>query len=233
MNVCLCVISPLNILLCLLYRCDGGLYQGNVLDFFTAPCTLVWKPWAYDRRENTRLRMSHSRRVFVSECVFLRLTFIVGGLVCGLWCGTAALRVLAAAGWLTAGLSVLPVHSSLWRGRRGLIYTNWFKQNKQPSKLMIRCLRITAANKWERKLIVFVGNLRAQVPFGLTSFILTKCLVWRCVTGLADLLLFGPAVAVGEPVVLSLVFLVCLNHSVLLKLNQTTLRVPWLHAAKQ
>lgn len=51
--------------------------------------------------------------------------------------------------------------------------------------------------------------------------------------GLADLLSAGPAVPVGECALLSLVFLVCLNHSILLKLNQTTLRVPRLYAAKQ
>lgn len=58
-------------------------------------------------------------------------------------------------------------------------------------------------------------------------------LVWRCVIGLANLLLAGPAVAVGESVVLPLAFFVRLNHSVLLKLDQTALRVPWPHAAKQ
>lgn len=51
--------------------------------------------------------------------------------------------------------------------------------------------------------------------------------------GLADLLLARPAVPVGECALSSPFFLVCLNHSILLKLNQTTLRVPRLHAAKQ
>lgn len=50
--------------------------------------------------------------------------------------------------------------------------------------------------------------------------------------GLANLLLAAPAVAVGEAVVSSLAFLVRLNHAVLLKLNQTALRVPRLRAAK-
>lgn len=58
-------------------------------------------------------------------------------------------------------------------------------------------------------------------------------LVWRRVIGLANLLLAGPAVAVGESVVLPLAFLVRLNHAVLLKLNQTALNVPRLHAVKQ
>ena len=50
--------------------------------------------------------------------------------------------------------------------------------------------------------------------------------------GLANLLLAGPAVAVRESIVLPLAFLVRLNHSILLKLNQTAFRVPRLHAAK-
>lgn len=58
-------------------------------------------------------------------------------------------------------------------------------------------------------------------------------LVWRCVIGLANLLLAGPAVAVGESVVLPLALLVRLNHPILLKLNQTALSVPRLRAVKQ
>lgn len=51
--------------------------------------------------------------------------------------------------------------------------------------------------------------------------------------GLANLLLAGPAVAVGESIVLPLAFLVRLNDSILLKLNKTALRVPRLQADKQ
>lgn len=47
-----CYFSPLDVLLCLLYRCDGGLYQCDVLHLFIAPCTLVWKSCAHDRREH-------------------------------------------------------------------------------------------------------------------------------------------------------------------------------------
>lgn len=35
---------PLDVLLCLLYGCDGGLYEGNVLHFLVAPCTLAQVP---------------------------------------------------------------------------------------------------------------------------------------------------------------------------------------------
>lgn len=58
-------------------------------------------------------------------------------------------------------------------------------------------------------------------------------LVWRGVIGPANLLLAGPAVAVGESVVLPLAFLVCVNHSILLKLNQAALRVPRPRADRQ
>lgn len=55
---------------------------------------------------------------------------------------------------------------------------------------------------------------------------------WRAVGG-ANLLLAGPAVAVGESVVLPLTLLLRLNDSVLLELNQAAFRVPRLQAAKQ
>lgn len=48
----------------------------------------------------------------------------------------------------------------------------------------------------------------------------------------AHLLLACPAVAVRQPVVLPLAFLLRLNHSVLLKLNQAALGVPGLQAAQ-
>lgn len=56
---------------------------------------------------------------------------------------------------------------------------------------------------------------------------------WRRAIGQANLLLAGPAVAVGEAVVSPLLLLVRLNHSVLLELNQTALRVPRSCAEKQ
>lgn len=49
--------------------------------------------------------------------------------------------------------------------------------------------------------------------------------------GVANLLLAGPAVAVGESIVLPSAFLMRLNDSVLLKLNEAALRVPRLQAA--
>lgn len=50
--------------------------------------------------------------------------------------------------------------------------------------------------------------------------------------GVANLLLAGPAVAVGESIVLPPAFLMRLNDSVLLKLSETAVRVPRLQAAK-
>lgn len=48
-NVCVCAsFSPLNVLLGLLYGCDGGLNQGNVLHLFIALCTLVWVSWTHE-----------------------------------------------------------------------------------------------------------------------------------------------------------------------------------------
>lgn len=51
-------------------------------------------------------------------CARARLTFIVRGLVCGFWCGAAALRVLAAAGRLAAGLPSFPIHLRLGQGKK-------------------------------------------------------------------------------------------------------------------
>lgn len=116
--------------------------------------------------------------------------------------------------------------------------------NITADKLIVNCIRLRAEDVEFRCLIISAATtvsekenwsccFRAQMQFGLTNLILTNCVVWRCVSGLADLLLAGPAVAVGEPVLLSLVFLMRLNHSVLLKLNQTPLRLPRLCAVKQ
>lgn len=69
------------------------------------------------------------------------LTFIVRGLVCGLWCGTAALRVLAAAGWLAAGLSVLPIYPSLRMSQKRFIRSD---SSITADKLIANCIKLRA-----------------------------------------------------------------------------------------
>ena len=66
-----CYFSPLDVLLCLLYRRDGGLYQCDVLHLFIAPCTLVWKSCAHTTDENIRLRRAFCERNWVCLCVCL------------------------------------------------------------------------------------------------------------------------------------------------------------------
>lgn len=135
------VILPLNILLRLLYRCDGGLYQGDVVHFCSAPCTLVWECWPFDRWENRThdLRLDEPFEMGACEQLCACLTFVVQGLVRGLWCGTAALCVLAAAGRLAAGLSVLPVCPSLRMTQKRFSVSDL---SIAVTKLMANCIKL-------------------------------------------------------------------------------------------
>lgn len=63
--------------------------------------------------ETTVMKSDLSDLVCASVRGSARVTFIVRRLVCRLWCGAAALGVLAAAGRLTAGLPVFSIHLSL------------------------------------------------------------------------------------------------------------------------
>lgn len=58
--------------------------------------------------------------------------------MCGLWCGTAALRVLAAAGWLAAGLSVLSIYPSLRMSQRRF---NVSDSSIAADKLIANCIK--------------------------------------------------------------------------------------------
>lgn len=85
------------------------------------------------------LRLDEPFEMGACEQLCACLTFVVRGLVRGLWCGTAALCVLAAAGRLAAGLSVLPVCPSLRMTQKRF---NVSDLSIAVTKLMANCIKL-------------------------------------------------------------------------------------------